>query len=219
MNVYIAHPDHDAYDALFNVLLAQFDESWWPKQGINDWIEVMTALDGTPMKHRWKPIPVEHTPASVRRNRGRPVDFPLCEFGRTAVSERALKVIEPLVRDSIEALPLECVDYPERRYYVLHVTKVIDCLDVERCEGSRMGDIFTWINRYAFKPGTTEGHHLFRVKQQRLGPNLASEEFRQLVESSGLVGLNFIPVGEDAHAAASAPAPSPRGRKKGRRLP
>jgi hypothetical protein len=182
MSVYVLKSDPDTYDSIQKDLLAKFDDdNWWPQHGLNSWVQIRFALNGTPLRDRWKPIPVEQTPATKRKYRGMPVDFASCDIGNLAISERALEVITPLVGDAIEPLPLECVDYPERRYFVMHVIKLVDCLDVERSEGGRIADTFTYLSKYVFKPGSTEGHHLFRMKQMHLGPELASEEFKHIV--------------------------------------
>jgi hypothetical protein len=118
-----------------------------------------------------------------------------------SISQRALDLITPLVGDAFDALPLECVDRPERRYYVLSIIDLVDCLDVERSEiewAERLSGkkFIDWGYRYAFKPGSTDGHHLFGVKDEPLAGVLASQDFRRIVEENQLVGLDFFPADE-----------------------
>jgi hypothetical protein len=217
MTIYVVRSDPDSYDSLLQHLLAPFDD-WWPRHGFESWMQIVMALDGRRMAERWKPIPVTRYRRSHRRNAGLAVDFHACDIGRTAISERALQAISPLVGSVVEALPLEIVDHPEQRYYVLHVVDVIDCLDHERTRGRRIAeDAYTEINQYAFRPGTTDGHHLFRVREMPLGPNLASEEFKQLVESHGLVGLKFASTEEPIFLPWEQPRKQPAKSKPKRR--
>jgi len=195
-DVYRVDTNPDDYDSLLLQLVAPFDEDWWSRHGLKSWPQIGLALNGTPMRDRWKPIPVYRYRAGKRKHRYEAVDFHSCEFGDIAISERAVEAISPLVGDAFEALPLECVGEPEHRYYVFHVIKLVDCLDRERTQGSRMGDGFTDIRKWEFRPGTTEGHHLFRVPEKKFGAVLCSAEFKRLVESSGLVGLEFKSTGE-----------------------
>jgi hypothetical protein len=188
--IYVIDTDPGDYD---NLLIPVGDplDDWWPRHGFGSSVQIGMALNGTRRADVWKPIRVERYRAGKRKHRGEAVDFHSCELGDIAVSERTLQAISPLVGDAFEALPLEVVDHPEQRYFILHVVKLVDCLDRERTQGHRMGDGYTEIRKWEFRSGTTEGHHLFRVPEQPLGPNLCSAEFKRLVESSGLVGLEF----------------------------
>ncbi|HEX2570192.1 MAG TPA: DUF1629 domain-containing protein [Polyangia bacterium] len=159
------------------------------------WFEVFIRLSkGARCDAWWKPVPMEWLPARVRKNRSRPVDFIGLMGHGLAFSDRAAKVLASLLGDTVELLPLD-YDGPGR-FYVVNMLDILDCLDEERSIIDRYsdGDISS-VKKYVFKPGSTEGHHLFKCKQCLLH-NLVSAEFKALVEETGLVGAYFTPVGE-----------------------
>ena len=128
----------------------------------------------------------------MRKNRGKPVDIiGLIGLGLT-FSDRAAEVLAPLIGDVIELLPL-AYDGPGR-FHVVNLLDIVDCLDEQRSNLARYsdGDIMI-VYKYAFKPGTTDGHHLFKCKQCMIH-HLVSAEFKALVEKTGLVGAYFTPV-------------------------
>jgi hypothetical protein len=142
----------------------------------------------------WEPVPMEWTRARVRKNRGKPVDIIDLMGACLTFSDRAVEVLAPLIGEVIELLPL-AYDGPVR-FQIVNMLDIVDCLDEERSQYERYdnGKIMI-VDKYVFKPGSTNGHHLFKCKQCLLH-NLVSAEFKALVEEKGLVGAYFKPVGE-----------------------
>jgi len=169
------------------------------------WSPTFNLLDGVRRADVWSPVPFERRPTrhpSYRRNRGKPVDFPSLMGLGLAFSERALNVLDPLVGRSIEALPLDCVNCGQDKFFAINVLDVVDCLDEPRCIFDRASTGYIlWIDRYAFRPGSLEEHHIFKVPQLIVGCVLVSPEFKRWVEESGLVGAVFREVGRDADLA------------------
>jgi hypothetical protein len=165
-----------------------------PRPGVA-WFDIFVRLSkGVRCADWWEPVPMEWSRATVRANRGKPVDIIGLMGDGLAFSDRAVKALTPLVGDAIELLPLIC-DGPVH-FQVVNMIDIIDCLDEERSAIDRYsdGDIAS-VMKYVFKPGSTEGHHLFKCKQFDLH-NLVSAEFKALVEQHGLIGAYFTPVGE-----------------------
>jgi hypothetical protein len=160
------------------------------------WYRVFGKLsEGVRCADWWQPVPMERSYATVRKNRGKPVDIIDLMAGDLTFSDRAVEVLTPLVGDVIELLPL-AYDGPGH-FQVVNMLDIVDCLDEERSTIDRRysnGDIAS-VKKYVFKPGSTDGHHLFKCKQFDLH-NLVSAEFKALVEEKGLVGAYFKPVGE-----------------------
>jgi hypothetical protein len=187
---YVLESDPDRYDSL---LCKNRPGGWW---------ETFNLLDGHPRQSIWTAVPMERSPARLRQRRGKPVDFPSLGGVGFGISERALAALRPLLQASIEALPLQCLNDISMQYYVINVLDLVDCLDEERSDMNRFSDGgIMCINRYAFKPGTTDGHHLFKTVQLPLGEPLCSPEFKRLIEESGLVGARFREVGQDPTAS------------------
>jgi hypothetical protein len=176
--------DPDRHDDLITI----------PRPGVA-WFEVFIELrKGVRCADWWQPVPMEWSRATVRRNRGKPVDVINLMGNGLAFSERAAEVLIPLVGDVIELLPLTH-DGPGR-FQVVNLLDIVDCLDEERSQIERFYDgSIQSVERYAFKPGSIDGHHLFKCKQWGLH-DLVSAEFKALVEEKGLVGAYFRAVGE-----------------------
>ncbi|HEX2572005.1 MAG TPA: DUF1629 domain-containing protein [Polyangia bacterium] len=184
--IFLLDPDPDEHDDL----LASIS-----RPGVS-WYKVFNKLSGKGVRCAdwWQPVPMEWKPARVRKNRGKPVDFiGLMGLG-LAFSDRAAEVLAPLLGNAIELLPLT-YDGPGR-FQVVNILDIVDCLDEERSITDRYSDgQISSVKKYVFKPGSTDGHHLFKCKQCLLH-DLVSAEFKALVEKTGLIGAYFKPVGE-----------------------
>jgi hypothetical protein len=183
--IFCLDPDPDQHDDVLTVLRSR----------PGGWIPIFNRLsEGVRCADWWEPVPMEWKPAKVRKNRGQPVDFiGLMGLG-LAFSDRAAEVLGPLVGDVIELLPL-AYDGPGH-FQVVNMLDIVDCLDEEQStlDHYSTGRIAS-VKKYVFKPGSTDGHHLFKCKPWGLH-DLVSAEFKALVEEKSLIGAYFTPVGE-----------------------
>ncbi|WP_407712621.1 imm11 family protein [Clostridium botulinum] len=88
------------------------------------------------------------------------------------------------------------LSYDKGDYSVINVTNVKDCVDYEKAEVKRFkgsDKIFRFI-KYAFKPESIKNEHIFKVCEYSKIFVFVSDEFKNLVESSGLKGFLFIEV-------------------------
>jgi|SRR5579871_2008818 len=169
-------PDIDNYDGLT------------PKD-----IRPFRTLNGTRRAETWVPVTVEWDPATTPAHRGKAVDFPALGGLGYVFSERALELLFPLIGDKIEALPL---DSRKGKYYVVNVLNLIDALDESRSDIKRIsGGRIDVIVKHVFIPGATEGQHIFKLKQEPLGPVYVSPQFKKAVEDNRLDGLLLLEVG------------------------
>lgn len=182
--IFLIDPDPDRHDDLITI----------PQPGVA-WYRIFNRLSrGARCAGWWQPITMEWSWATVRRNRGKPVDFIGLMGNGLTFSERTAEALTPLVGDMIELLPLIC-DGPER-FYVVNMLDIVDCLDEKRSTTDRYSDgQISSVKKYVFTPSSTDGHHLFKCKQCLLH-NLVSAEFKARVEENHLVGAYFTPVGE-----------------------
>jgi hypothetical protein len=148
---------------------------------------IVNRFLGRSLKKRWKPLSV-----SIYKSK-KWGDFPRLESHVPVFSDKALKILEPLIADSIEALPLIS---DSKRFFAVHVLDLVDCLDYERSEVKRFpeGNIMR-IGWYVFKKGCIDGKHIFRIREAPLKDVLVSEEFKRVVEESKLEGVDFDKVG------------------------
>jgi hypothetical protein len=119
-------------------------------------------------------------------------------YPQWAVNEKARAALAPLLRRTVEFLPLRCAKLPQ--LWVLHPLRHID-LAPRAVHDAASGSNMTEIRRYAFEIDDLKGKHLFGVKQAMGSParkagscfsaNYVSEEFKRLVEREGLQGVVF----------------------------
>ena len=123
------------------------------------------------------------------------------------MSERAWSVLEPIIGDACEALPL-MHPFPGT-YYLIHVMQTIDALDItasdveflhDEDDDAYVADKRIWrIDRYAFKYDLIEGQHIFKLPLMSGSGLIVDDVFRKTVEDRGLRGLRFkeLPLAED----------------------
>jgi hypothetical protein len=116
-----------------------------------------------------------------------------------AVSERTREILLPLLKNTVEFLPLCCAELPG--LWLLHPLRHID-LGPKAVHNARAGGNMTAIRRYSFVIDDLKGKHLFGVKQAPGSParkagfcfaaaDYVSEEFKRAIEINGLQGVVF----------------------------
>lgn len=172
MNLYILSTNVDIYDCL---LLANSDQ--W---------EIFDAFNGQSIINKPTRVDVRYFKCEKSG------DFPYLASHVPVFNERAFKTLQPLISQNIESFQLES---ESDSLYAINVLKVVDCLDYEKSEIEWLpeGNIML-IDRYVFKNDCAKGEHIFKIRQAELKDVLVSEEFKKLVESSGLEGLIFNPI-------------------------
>jgi hypothetical protein len=141
-------------------------------------------------------------------------DFPNLSWAGPVFSQRAWDLLGPLIASSVEALPI--IHPSGKRYYIINVLDVIDCLELERCETNRnsgsLKDDFSAIYVYAFKEDMIRDKHIFKAPQTKYLEEYVSEEFKRVVEKNGLVGLAFRqiypPPSKPSAAGSESPLPA-----------
>jgi hypothetical protein len=121
-------------------------------------------------------------------------DFPSMSNYRKIpmMSERAWKLLKPLIGECCEALP---VRHPFKgNYFIIHVMRTIDALDETKIEASRssVGDNrISRIYKYAFKRDLIGDAHIFKLPLMSGSGLFVDDVFREAVEANGLRGLRF----------------------------
>lgn len=169
MNVYEYLPDSNNFECL--EFASKYDRTL-DKFGL-----------GVRLRENWKPIP-----AKIDDSVGGPSDFPSVLWDFPVCSLRAWTILEPLIGESVEALPLKCRD---RSLFALNVLAVVDCLDQEKCEFKyySSGKIMR-VARFVFRSDPAEKHHIFSIPETS-GSVFVSEQFCETVNKEKLKGLEF----------------------------
>jgi hypothetical protein len=116
------------------------------------------------------------------------------------MSERLIKFLLPMIQDCIQLLPAPLYEQsgePIAGYYIVNVTKVIDCVDFERSpkERSRYGN-FIMPTEACINPSRTGGAHMFKFLGPSGNPDFGvtcSYELVSSLDGTGFTGLAAIP--------------------------
>lgn len=141
-------------------------------------------FDGTKRSDTWMPIAVR-----VIEDRKKS-DTPGLSSGAPVLSPRAIEVLKDLMADKVEILPLRC---RKGEYYVINVIDVLNCIDYEEAEFERFessGRIMLF-NKYVFNTECVKGKHIFKIVDEPVRRPFVSDEFRNRVLESELVGFKF----------------------------
>ena len=128
---------------------------------------------------------VKLTWGALRRKKTSDVHTMLSPF--LVFSERALDVLEPVLRDSGEILK---IDAPIKDMYGFHVTRVIENavdMDASKFKVYPQAAVF---NKIFLLKSRLEGIDIFRLKESPVTV-FVSERFRELVEKNKLKGFDF----------------------------
>jgi len=161
--------------------------------------EVFRGFDGTIRIAGWRPVRVK----LVRQDEGgKPYaesDFPWLGEHAPVMRPRAVDVLRATLGEDGEMLPLDC---PEADLKVLNVLRVVDALDLERSKLVRFpstGRIMT-VESHIFHAERLRGVKVFKVPELLRTEAFLTDEVVKLVESSGLKGVGFRLVWDEASA-------------------
>ena len=101
-------------------------------------------------------------------------------------------MLDELVKDHIDFLPLLSDTITDRRLYILHPITELDCLDSERSEFSRLSSGYIMgIKRHKFKPDCVGDVPIFKLPGNPGTRPYVNDKFKQLIEDYNLTGLEF----------------------------
>jgi hypothetical protein len=177
MNIYVPYSNSDEYDCFYPL----------DQQGSHDILQRFLNLgkyQNIEELSEWKPLPVGIESLGTKRG-----DFLTVIAYSFACNKGAWKVLEPLIGDSVELLPLEC---SEGEFNLLKVINIIDCLDYSKADVFRFQETgrVLHVRKYAFKEDLIRDRHFFAIPEKKYGI-LVSQSFKDLVEQNQLKGLTF----------------------------
>lgn len=160
----------DEYDSLETVKEFDLDER--------------QSYDGRSKLEGWKPI-------AVKKMAGRELSNVPGYSSYIPVFDRAaMEIVEDLIKENCEVLPLICAD---GEFYIINVTTVLDAIDYSKSKFKRFSTsnrIMRFI-KYEFIKEKVEGQHIFKIIDEPLRRPFVSDEFRQRVLESNLKGFKF----------------------------
>lgn len=108
-----------------------------------------------------------------------------------AYSEKAVSILKDILEESGELLPFEC---DGKKWWVHHITNVIDALNTEATTMELMDSGRFLIGKAVIDENKLSNTCLFKAKQRMgviLGHDVTENDYKALVESSGLTGVLF----------------------------
>lgn len=121
-------------------------------------------------------------------------DFPVLFGTEVIFRERALQALRPLIKDSIQVIPLQC---KEDKLYLIHVTNFVDCLDRTRSKIKWLtgfeNKIIFQVHHYEFFEKNIVQENIFRIPEL-FTTTFVSDTFKTTVEGQGLQGLLWEPL-------------------------
>lgn len=167
MNYYQIIPDSDTYDSLR--ILAKNS------------LEIYKELSNTKPIENWLPVPVSIVKMKLKG------DFPSMS-GLVSFSEKALLTLKPIIKESVQVLPLQCKTGTFYAIKVLEKASLdFDKVEVDRSSSGRIIEI----DKYAFKKETVIGKNIFTIEELTYSRPIVSEAFIEVVEQNKLEGLTI----------------------------
>ena len=150
-------------------------------------------LDGSPKLSSWKPLYI-----SYRAGEEKPIPhFPSLSSSIVCDMEAKL-LIQDLIDDYVEFLPLVSHTITEQQYHIINTTMILDCLDQEKSEVLRNeSGTIRHIKKYVMKPNCIGDAPIFKLPEPMRERPYVSDTFKQIVEENNLTGLVFDKVWDD----------------------
>lgn len=126
-------------------------------------------------------------------------DFPKFWGGTGApmISEKAKQVLEPLIGDNVEFLPL-LRNSTSEVYYLIHVLNVLDAIDGDKAIFKKIiTGLIVGCEKFEFDFNIVQNEMIFKVYiNGKIHPTVVfiSDELKALIEQSELKGFEFIEV-------------------------
>lgn len=106
-------------------------------------------------------------------------------------SSHALKILEPLIKCSIEAIPLKDEG---TGYYAINIISVLDVIDYSKSKYRMFSDEkrIMAFQKYAFiENNNLKEHNIFKIIDEPRRYPFVSEKFKETVEANSLKGFIF----------------------------
>jgi hypothetical protein len=154
----------------------------------DDFEHINVSVDGTRRRNSWRPLEMQ----IIREDEGRVLsvsDSPWLGSHALFFRTQAIEVLEPLLSEHGELLPVHCED---AEVLLFNPTRVLDALDEGASNILRFGDGRVMrVNEYVFHPEVVRDTHVFKIPNLRVSPTFISEHFVETWKSAGLKGLEF----------------------------
>lgn len=152
----------------------------------SDYDYYASILDGQSRIDEWEPVELK-----CMYGEGMPLsDFPYY-YGDPVMSDKAIDVLEPLIKDSVEYLK---VLFDEKSYNIVNVIKVLNVIDYEKSVYKTFADgkgILVF-EKYSFRMcDELCSSDIFKLVDEPRRDPFVSDRFKKVVEDNNLTGFKF----------------------------
>lgn len=176
--------------------LRNFSTLIWADERAIGFTQLIEVLDGIRIPDSVDRLSVERSPCGYHSSDANTFpmsDTPWLCAGFIVLSRRAVDALSDIISRCGILLPLAAVDLPSA-YSLLHVTRVLDALNLQASEYSRFLDgRINQLKKPVFRSELLQDEFLFRIPGYR-GGIFATQQFKDRVESCGLTGFEFVQV-------------------------
>lgn len=131
----------------------------------------------------WKPL------IFIKKKQRKNPDFLSIAGVGIVMTQRAIDALKPLIKDSVEILPLKSLRQP---MYFVNILESLDCLDEEKTvfRLSAVTKKKVGITKFAFDSDKIHNKHLFKIKGFWYN-TFVSDEFQKICKEHDLQGVDF----------------------------
>lgn len=146
-------------------------------------LDLIHSFQGESKKDTWR------SPKFERMNNRPFSNSPGLSSHIPVMDEEAVNVLNRMIEENAELLPLDC---PCGTFFAVNVVRVLDCLDLNKSEFKSFSDgrIMRMI-KYSFFEEKINEINLFKVKGLELKRPFVSDRFKKAVEDNHLKGFVF----------------------------
>lgn len=172
MRIWQLYFDVDKYENLVPVIKFSADE--------------IQSFDGRRKKDVWTPVQVKRMEPEKKLELGDAPGFTIPVFSR-----RALEILYPIIKDSVEVLELK---FPEEEFYGINIISVLDVIDYSKSQYRTFSDgkKIMAFQKYVFKMcRELEINNIFKIVDEKRRRAFVSDRFKNAVEENNLKGFKF----------------------------
>lgn len=145
------------------------------------------SFDGRSKKNTWKPLLVKRMEPEKRLELSDAPGFIIPVF-----SKKALEVLFPIVKNSVEVLELK---FSEKELWGINVISILDVIDYSKAKYKTFGDgkRIMAFQKYAFRMcDELLSNNIFKIVDEKRRRVFVSDRFKEIVEKNNLSGFRFI---------------------------
>jgi len=162
-------------------------ESMYLLRNQEDYLKyIVDSFKGSSVSDNWYPVSIINQERHQKK-----YDFSSVGFSFPVVSEAAIQVLNEIVEDKVEFLP---VAHETESLFALNITNLLDCIDFDQADVvlHEKYKVVDDIKSYAFKLDMIAEETIFKIPQFKGNTRIfVTDKFRDKVLEANLTGFEF----------------------------